>query len=73
MRQNADFSLLFRNDALAPVKSGKRAIVPGEPEESEMIKRITHDDPEERMPKGAVPLSKEEIATLRRWIDEGAA
>jgi len=73
VRRNADFSLLFRSDALAPVKSGKRAIVPGESGESELIKRITHDDPEERMPKNAAPLSKEEIATLRRWIDEGAA
>jgi mono/diheme cytochrome c family protein len=72
VRRNADFSLLFRSDALAPIKSGKRAIVPGEPEESELIKRITHDDPEERMPKNAAPLSKEEIATLRRWIVEGA-
>ena len=72
VRRNADFSLLFRSDALAPVKSGKRAIVPGEPEESELIKRITHDDPDERMPKGAAPLNQEETATLRRWIDEGA-
>ncbi len=72
VRRNADFSLLFRSDALAPVKSGKHAIVPSEPDESELIKRITHDDPDERMPKGAAPLSQEEIATLRRWIDEGA-
>lgn len=72
VRRNADFSLLFRSDALAPVKSGKRAIVPGKPEESELIKRITHDDPGERMPKGKAPLSDGEIDILRRWIKEGA-
>src|SRR5262245_16379106 len=72
VRRNGDFSLLFRSDALAPVKSGKRAIIPGDPEHSELIARITHKDPDERMPKGKAPLSQEEIDLLRRWIKAGA-
>jgi hypothetical protein len=72
VRRNGDFSLLFRSEALAPVKSGKRAIIPGDPEHSEMIRRITHEEATERMPKGKEPLSGEEIDILRRWIKDGA-
>lgn len=50
-------------------------IVPGKPDESELIKRVmAHGDeimppPESKKP----PLSAKEIALLRRWIEEGAA
>src|ERR1700740_525906 len=50
VRQKAGFSLLFRERALAKTKSGKPAIVPGDPDHSEMIRRITLNDPEDRMP-----------------------
>ena len=46
---------------MKPAKSGKYPIVPGKPGESEMIKRITHNDPDERMPYKHEALSKEEI------------
>jgi hypothetical protein len=72
VKQSGQFSLLFREEALAPVESGKRAIVPGRPEESEMIHRITHPDPEVRMPPEKAPLKKEEIELLTRWIEQGA-
>jgi cytochrome c553 len=39
--------------------------------ESELVKRITHADPEKAMPPDE-PLSAEEIAVLSRWIDAGA-
>ncbi len=60
--------------ALAPLESGARAIVPGKRTESALVARITHADPAERMPpadSGKV-LAPAEIATLARWIDEGA-
>ena len=72
VKRQGDFSLLFRQDALAKTKSGKPAIIPGDPDGSEMIKRLTDEDPEERMPYKQAPLSKEEINTLRQWIKEGA-
>lgn len=54
---------------------GYAAIVPGKPEESELINRITSHDRDEIMPppkaKKAV-FSETEVATLRRWIAEGA-
>src|SRR5206468_979604 len=53
---------------------GKRPIVPGKPDASEVIKRITSTDEEEHMPppKSGKKLRPEQIAILRRWIEEGA-
>ena len=52
------------------------AIVPGHPEQSEMIKRIESRDPHRLMPQdprgAAKPMKPEEIAVLRQWIAEGA-
>ena len=72
VKKNGDFSLLFEDEALAPTESGHPAIIPGNPEESEFIRRITHSDPEIRMPPEGEPLSKEEIDILSAWIEEGA-
>ncbi len=64
---------MFRDEALAKTKSGKTAIVPGDPGNSEMIRRLTLKDPEERMPYKHDALSKTDIDVLSRWIKEGAA
>lgn len=72
VKRQAGFSLLFRQDALANNESGKPAIIPGDPDGSEMIKRLTSTDPEERMPYKEHPLSKDEIHLLRQWIKQGA-
>ena len=72
VKQKGGFSVLFREDAMANTKSGKPAIIPGSPETSEFIKRITSKDPEERMPYKHTPLSKEDIQILTQWIKEGA-
>jgi mono/diheme cytochrome c family protein len=73
VKRQGGFSLLTREEALAPTESGRRAIVPGDPDASEMMRRLTCSDPEERMPYRKAPLSSTEIATLRRWIAQGAA
>jgi hypothetical protein len=72
VRQKSGFSLLFRDEALAKNKSGKPAIIPGDAENSEIIKRLTNNDPEERMPYKHDPLSKKDIDIIRQWINEGA-
>ena len=53
--------------------SGARALVPGKPEASELIRRIeTHDD-DERMPRNAGKrLTDAQNALLRDWIAQGA-
>ncbi|HEX5151288.1 MAG TPA: DUF1553 domain-containing protein [Parafilimonas sp.] len=72
VRQQSNFSLLFREEALKKCKSGKYAIIPGDPDHSEMIRRINLKDPEDRMPYHHDPLSKEEINILHDWIKQGA-
>ena len=72
VRQNGGFSVLFREDALGKLKSGKVGIVPGDPNASEVVRRITSPDPAQRMPRHRDPLSAEEIETIRRWIAQGA-
>ncbi|MFL5787144.1 MAG: DUF1549 domain-containing protein, partial [Flavisolibacter sp.] len=72
VRRQANFSLLFRSEALSKTKSGRYAIIPGDPDHSEMIRRISSKDPEERMPYHHEPLSDKEIAILRNWIRQGA-
>jgi hypothetical protein len=72
VKQEAGFSLLFEEEAFAPTKSGKLAIIRFKPEESELIRRLHLTDPEERMPYKHDPLSKEEIKILTTWIKEGA-
>lgn len=72
VKRQGGFSLLFKNDALAKNKSGKAAIIPGDPENSEMIKRLVSKDPEESMPYKHAHLTDKEITTLKTWIKEGA-
>ena len=72
VRQKNGISFLFREEALGTGKSGKRTIVPGKPNESELIARVTSSDPDARMPYHAPPLSAQQIDLLRRWIKQGA-
>src|SRR5579872_2398221 len=63
-----------RGAALQPAKSGRVAIVPGAPEKSEMVSRITAKDAEKRMPPVSTgkKLSIAQIEQLRVWTKEGA-
>ena len=72
VKQKAGLSFITREDALTPAESGKPAIIPGDPGASELVRRITSHDPEERMPYREEPLSKDEISILKQWIKEGA-
>ncbi len=49
------------------------ALLPGEPEQSLLLRRVLGLDDQERMPLDDEPLAEREIALLRRWIAEGAA
>src|SRR5439155_1128209 len=60
----------LRLDTEAGLRS---ALVPGKPLDSELFRRITADDPKERMPpRSGRPLSSAQIDLLKRWIAEGA-
>ena len=72
VKKAGGFSVLFEEEALAPAKSGKLAIVPGDADASEMIRRLTLTDPDERMPLDHPALAPDEIDLLRTWINQGA-
>ncbi len=72
--RKADLRLDLRDEATAERDDGTFAIKPGKPDESLLIERVTHADPDERMPprKSKLKLTSEEIALLKQWISEGA-
>ncbi|MGR3811041.1 DUF1553 domain-containing protein [Jiulongibacter sp. NS-SX5] len=72
VKKSGGFSLLFEEEAKSKGKSGQFGIVEGNAHASEMIRRLTLDDPEERMPFEADPLPQEEIELLTKWINQGA-
>ncbi len=59
---------------LAEADSGERPIVPGKPDQSELLRRIVTEDASERMPPAdfGQPLSHEEVAAIEAWIVQGA-
>ena len=56
------------------VRDGHAAIAAGKAEESEVILRLLSSDRDEKMPppKTGRALKEEQVALLKRWIDEGA-
>src|SRR5215470_11098787 len=72
VRQKNGVSFMYREEALGTGKSGKRTIVPGDPDASELIARVTSNDVEARMPYHGPALSPQQIELLRRWIKQGA-
>lgn len=65
---------LDRRESAFEDLGGYAAIVPGDPDSSELIRRITSDDSDERMPPEEIhkPLSSEQIETLTQWVQQGA-
>jgi len=72
--RQSDLRLDVREAALAEAAGGSKAVVPGKPDESELIARVSTTDADSRMPpaKHGKPLTAEQVGTLRRWITEGA-
>ena len=64
----------LQGDALRGGESGKPAIVPGNPETSELIRRILANDSDELMPPKSHgnPLNGQQIELLKKWIEGGA-
>lgn len=67
------FRLDIREDALADL-GGYAAIVPGDPDRSELIRRVLAEDPDDRMPplESGKKLSTQEIELLKQWIQQEA-
>ncbi|MBW3624294.1 MAG: DUF1553 domain-containing protein [Armatimonadetes bacterium] len=60
--------------AMMKLASGFAAVVPGKPEKSSLIQRITMDGPMKMPPASShKTLTKEQIETLRNWVEQGAS
>ena len=73
-KREAELRLDMRENALAD-RDGYQVIAAGDFDRSELYRRITSDDPDQRMPpaKAVRKLSQQEIETIRRWIQQGAS
>jgi len=72
--READLRLDTREGALED-HDGFSAVVPGKPDDSELIYRIAEATGDEAMPPPHAKkesLTKEEVALFRRWIEQGA-
>lgn len=72
--RKAELRLDLRDEVIVPAESGETPIVPGKPDESEVIKRVLTPDADELMPpadshKSLTPQQKE---ILKRWVADGA-
>lgn len=73
--RGGDLRLDVRDEAVAD-RGGYAAIVPGDPDGSEILRRILTTDPDEVMPPPRAKkhrLTDRQLETLRRWIADGAA
>lgn len=65
------YSLDSLESALAGGKNGAAVVVPGNGEGS-LLYQMVAGTAEKRMPPKGEPLSAEDVATIKRWIDSGA-
>ena len=71
--QNGGMRYDDKAGAFAQGDSGGRAIVPREPDKSQLLKRITSTHKKEQMPPKGERLNADEVETLKTWIAAGAA
>lgn len=70
----ADFRLDRKENAFADL-GGYAAVVPHNPQDSALMERVLESDPDFKMPPpdSGKKLTEQEIATLRKWISQGAS
>src|SRR6476620_8490830 len=73
-QRQAGLRLDLRDRSTRPSQSGATAIVPGDPDKSELVRRILSGDEDERMPPpdSHKQLTSDEKSLLVRWIKAGA-
>jgi mono/diheme cytochrome c family protein len=64
--------LQSRDGAVKKLRSGERAVVPGNSADSVLLYRVSSHDKTERMPPTGDALSAAQVAKLKAWIDQGA-
>jgi len=71
-KQESSFRVDRRALLLHGGDSGEPAVVPGHSDQGNLIKYVAHLDPDTFMPPQGKPLSGQQVALLRAWIDQGA-
>ena len=71
-KQEAGLRLDLKQAALTGGDSGV-AITPGKSSKSRLLARLNSGDPDQRMPPGKPPLSRQQISLIKKWIDSGAS
>lgn len=72
-KESGGLRLNSRDAILHGGDSGESAVQPGKPDESELIRRLRSQDPDERMPPGEQPMAPEHVRILEQWIAQGAS
>ncbi|TVP99917.1 MAG: DUF1553 domain-containing protein [Planctomycetaceae bacterium] len=67
----AGLRLDLSDRAHAVLDSGQAAIVAGDPDGSELIRRLITEDEHERMPPEGEPLTADQVAMLKAWVAAG--
>ncbi|MEK6235569.1 MAG: DUF1549 domain-containing protein, partial [Planctomycetales bacterium] len=72
-KREADLRLDRKEGAFADL-DGRVPVKPGKPDDSELFRRITSNDPDERMPPPDADrqLTPRQTEIIRKWIDQGA-
>ncbi len=73
-KRKADLRLDTEQGALRQFKGGRRPIVPGDPEKSEIIRRMLTEDPDEKMPPpdSHRTITPQQIEKVKQWVRQGA-
>ncbi len=71
-KSKGDYVMTDFKKLLAGGNTEGAAVVPGHPEKSAILKMVTPQDGEVRMPKGKTPLLENEVALIQSWIQQGA-
>ena len=61
-----------KDSVFQPLESKRQAVVAKDQASSELLRRITATNEDERMPPEGAPLTEEQVDLLRRWIEQGA-
>lgn len=72
-KQKGGYRLDVKSIALTGGEGSAPNILPGRASASALVKYISSDDPEERMPPKGDALAPGDIAKIKAWIDAGAA
>jgi WD40 repeat protein/mono/diheme cytochrome c family protein len=71
-KSRGDYVMTSFKTMLEGGASGDKAILPGKPNESKLLKDITPTAGKARMPEGKKPLHDSDIELVKKWIAEGA-